>query len=136
SGGAITLANNNAQIWNGDFTFTGTGADNLNLGTGAVTLGASVQITASAATLLVGGAIGDGASSFSLTKAGAGALTLSGANTFDGGVNLNAGTLNINNATALGTGTFTIAGGTINNNSGGAITLANNNPQNWNGDFI
>ena len=34
----------------------------------------------------------------SLTKSGAGTLTLSSANTITGGVRLNAGTLNINNA--------------------------------------
>lgn len=74
---------------------------------------------------------------FGLTKAGAGELTLSGANTFTGGVTLNAGTLNINNTQALGTiaGTFTIAAGTtINNTSAGAITTLNY-VQAWNGDF-
>src|SRR5207245_2175689 len=72
----------------------------------------------------------------SLTKNGTGALTLSGANTFTGGTTLNAGTLNINNASALGTvaGTFTIAGGTIDNTSGAPITTVNY-PQSWSSDF-
>jgi len=43
--------------------------------------------------------------------------------------------LNINNSTALGTGTFDIVGGTINNTTGGAITLTNNNAETWDGDF-
>lgn len=133
SGGAITLSNNNVQSWNADFAFTGT--NNLNLGTGTVTLGANRIVTINGGSLTVGGTITDGASSFSLTKAGAGTLTLNGAGTFDGGTTLSAGTLNINNTTALGTGIFTIAGGTIDNTSGGAITLSNNNVQNWNGDF-
>ena len=49
-----------------------------------------------------------------LTKAGAGAgvLTLSGNNTFSGGVNLETGTLRIENASALGTGTLTQSSGT------------------------
>src|SRR5205085_831343 len=115
SGSAITLANNNSQTWGGDFAFDGTsGTNNLNLGTGAVTLTANRQITASGATstLIVGGAIGG--SGFSLTKAGVGTLTLSGANTYSGGTTLSAGTLSINNASALGTGIFTIfAVGTI-----------------------
>jgi fibronectin-binding autotransporter adhesin len=128
---AITESNNNAQAWNGDFTFAGTQA--LNLGTGNVTMSASRQVTVSASTLTVGGAISG--AGLALTKAGAGVLTLAGANTFTGGTTLNAGTLNVNNATALGTGTFTIAGGTVGNSTAGAITESNNNAQAWNGDF-
>jgi autotransporter-associated beta strand protein len=70
-----------------------------------------------------------------LTKNGTGTLTLSGSNSYSGGTTLNTGTLNINNATALGTATFTIAGGTIDNTSGAAITLSSNNTQSWNSDF-
>ncbi len=72
----------------------------------------------------------------SITKSGAGILTLGGTNTFSNGVTLNAGTLNINNAAALGatTGTFTINGGTINNTSGSSITM-NNYPMSWAGHF-
>jgi len=49
-----------------------------------------------------------------LTKAGvgAGALTLGGSNTFSGGVNLETGTLRLENASALGTGTLTQSVGT------------------------
>lgn len=133
SGSAISLTGVNPINWNGDFTFTGSAS--LNLGTGAVSMGASRLMTVSNSTLTFGGAISG--SGFSITKAGTGSLTLSGANTFTGGVNLNAGTLNINNASALGAGgTFSIAAGCfINNTSGAAITLSTNNPQNWNGDF-
>ena len=70
-----------------------------------------------------------------VTMQGGGAAILAGANTFNGGLNLTTGTLNINSATALGTGTFTNSGGSIDNSSVGAITLVNNNPQNWNGDI-
>src|SRR4029078_6497264 len=70
----------------------------------------------------------------SLTKLGSGAPTLTAANTYTAGTNLVGGTLNINNASALGTGTFTIAGGTtIDNTSGGALSLTN--AQTRNGDF-
>ena len=134
SAAAMVLAANNAQIWEGSFTFTGTRA--LDLGTGAVTLDADSTVTVGANVLSVGGVINDGASSFGLTKAGAGTLTLGGENTFDGGVTLSAGTLNINSATALGTGTFTIGDGTtINNTSGAAVALSTDNPQFWNGSF-
>ncbi|MGD0089335.1 MAG: autotransporter-associated beta strand repeat-containing protein, partial [Planctomycetota bacterium] len=61
-------------------------------------------------------------------------LTLSGNNSFSGGVTEQSGTLNINSATALGTGTFTIVGGTIDNTNGGVI-LTTNNPQKWNSNL-
>jgi autotransporter-associated beta strand protein len=153
SGGSITLSNNNAQAWDGDFTFTGNNA--LNLGTGAVTLGADRQVTISASELTVGGIIGDGGNAYSLTKAGAGTLTLSGNNTYTGlttiiagtlnltgdntvatgGVTVTSGTLNLGSATALGTGTLALNGGTIDNSSGGSLTLTTNNVQAWDGDF-
>lgn len=79
--------------------------------------------------------IDDGAGAFSLTKQGTGALTLAGANTFGGGVTLSSGILNINNASALGSGTFTIGGGTNANTSGAAISIAGNNAQVWGGNF-
>jgi autotransporter-associated beta strand protein len=110
--------------------------DNPN-GTGTlnVILGQSGNFDA-AGTISVSSAISDGGSNFALTKTGAGALTLSGANTFGGGVTLSTGTLNINNAAALGTGAFTISGGVIDNTSGADITTStNNNAQAWNGDF-
>jgi autotransporter-associated beta strand protein len=132
SGGALALTNNNPLAWNGSFTFTGT--NSLNLGTGAVTLNANPTVTVTANTLTVGGII-SGANT--LTKAGAGTLVLNGANNFTGGVTLTAGILDIGNATALGTGagTFTITAGTIDNLSGGPLSLTNNNPLAWNGSF-
>ncbi len=130
SGGLITL-NNNAQTWGSNFTFAGT--NDLNLGTGTVTMTGNRTVTVNAGNLTVGGVISGGART--LTKAGAGMLTLSGANTITGGVTLSAGTLNINNAAALGTGQFTINGGTIDNTSGGALTNSNNNVQTWGGNF-
>ncbi len=63
-----------------------------------------------------------------LTKSGSGALTLSGNNSFSGGVNLTAGQLNINSATAIGTGAFVFGvNTTIDNTSGAAVTLTTNN---------
>ena len=72
------------------------------------------------------GIISNNTATTSLTKNGTGALTLSAANTFTGGVTLNAGTLNINSATALGSatlGTFVINGGTIDNTTGALVTV-------------
>ena len=52
----------------------------------------------------------------SLVKDGPGAMSLSGANTFAGGVNVNAGTLLVNNTNGSGTGT-----GAVNVNSGATL---------------
>ena len=75
----------------------------------------------------------------SLTKSGAGTLTLAAANTFTGGVKLNAGQLNINNANALGGTTassLTINEGTvIDNTSGSAILMTIKYPVTVNGSF-
>ncbi len=96
SGGALTETNNNALTINGSFTFTG--SNSLNLGTGAISLN-TATITVAANTLTLGGAI---TSTHSLTKAGAGTLVLGGANTgFTGPVIINAGTLQLANAAAL-----------------------------------
>ncbi len=65
-------------------------------------------------------------------KAGAGQLILSGDNSFRGGVTMNAGTLSIVHANALGAGTFTINGGTL--KIADTVTV-NNNAQIWAGDF-
>ena len=91
SGSPLVNAANSVQTWNGNFTFTGT--NSLNLGTGAVTLGATTQITTTANTLTVNGVIGSGANNFGLTKTGAGSLSLGGANTYSGATVLNQGAL-------------------------------------------
>ena len=133
SGGGVLLATNNTQAWNSDFAFGGSNA--LNLGTGAVTLGGSRIVTVNGtAPLTVGGIIGG--SGYSLTKAGTGTLVLNGANSFTGGLTLNAGTLVVGVAAAPGTGTLTLGGGTLAmHNSANTLTLSNNNVQSWTGDF-
>ncbi|MFZ3376745.1 MAG: autotransporter-associated beta strand repeat-containing protein [Chthoniobacterales bacterium] len=112
--GAITLSTNNTQIWNGDFTFTGT--QSLNLGTGAVTLGGNRTVTVNTNNLTVGGVISGGG--FSVTKAGAGTLTLAGANTYSGGTTVSAGSLQLSGSGTLGStnGGLTVNGGTLNLN--------------------
>ena len=97
----------------------------------SILLGASQPWNVTAGqTLTVAGVVGDGGLGYGITNANAGTLTLSGANTFGGGVTLSTGTLNISNAAALGTGLFTINSGTV---TGGNVTIANTNA--WNGDF-
>ena len=98
SSGDVTVSPAIGQNWNGDFTYAGS-AHNLNLGNGAVTLGANRQVTVSANTLTVGGAIGG---SFGLTKNGNGTLTLAGVNTYSGKTIMNAGTVSIGAESGIG----------------------------------
>ena len=65
SGSALSLPTNNAQQWNGNFTFTGT--NSLNFGTGVATLGAVTTLTVSNNVLAVGGV---NASAYGLTVTG------------------------------------------------------------------
>lgn len=102
SGGPMALANNNTQVWAGNFTFTGT--SDLNLGTGNVTLMTTPTVTVTAGTLTVGGAIGDGGAGYGLTKDGPGTLTLGGANTYSGSTVLLNGNVNVVGSGTLGGG--------------------------------
>jgi len=122
-------------------TLGASGVD-LSNASASLTLSNSIQLGVSQAwpvaanqALIVPGNISDGGLNYGLTFAGPGTNILSGANTFGGGVNLNGAVLDINSSTALGTGTLVVNGGTFGNTSAGGVTLANNNPQNWNADF-
>lgn len=107
SGAGITLTNNNAQNWNADFTFTGT--NDLNFGTGAVSLSAARQVTVADGVLTLGGTVSGLGSG--LTKAGAGILTLSGANTYTGVTSVTAGKL-IDAGSIADTSALTVNGNT------------------------
>ncbi len=107
---SLVNANNNAQAWNGNFTFAGSNA--LNLGTGAVALGANVQINTSASgtatPLTVGGNI---SGNFGLSKVGAGVLVLSGSNTYTGTTTFSQGSLQLSSTSG-----YAIPGNFIGNN--------------------
>jgi autotransporter-associated beta strand protein len=92
SGAAVTIANNNPQTWNSNFSFVG--SNDLNMGTGAITLGGSRAVLSSAKTLTLGGVVSG--AGYSFTKQGAGAITLTGRNTYSGGTIITNGTLNLN----------------------------------------
>lgn len=121
----LVNAQNNAQNWNGSFAFAG--SQNLNLGTGAVSLNASPTVTVVTNTLTIGGPISGGGNG--LTKAGNGALTLSGGSTISGSVAVAGGALNLNGA---GTDTFsrnfyvgnTNAGNAVVNQTSGTVNLS------------
>ncbi|HTB63386.1 MAG TPA: autotransporter-associated beta strand repeat-containing protein, partial [Opitutales bacterium] len=93
SGAGVTLTTNNAQNWNLNFNFIGT--NDLNLGTGAVTMNATRTITVTNGNLTVGGVISDGGNAYGLTKIGAGTLILTGNETYSGTTNINNGTLEV-----------------------------------------
>ncbi len=107
-GSPRTLSTNNAQAWNGDFTFgsASVSGSDLNLGTGDVSLSATRTVTTSSSagtgrTLTVGGVIGDGGNGYGLIKAGNAQLRLNGANTFSGTTKVNGGVLVLGNSLAL-----------------------------------
>lgn len=114
---ASTRTLSNAVTLGGNVTIgqavTGTGVITLS---GTTTLTANRTVTTDGLGLTITGSVTDGASSFSLTKNGAGTLRIgtTGAN-FDGGLNIDAGTLFNSSAagtSALGTGLITFGNGT------------------------
>jgi autotransporter-associated beta strand protein len=109
-----TISGAGALTLSGAATFTdnGTGAGQLLIST-AISNGTNL-LTLSGTGLLgtISGVIGNG--SGAVTKTGTGTWTLSGANTYTGGTNINGGTLVISNASALGSsGTISFGGGTL-----------------------
>ena len=90
------------------------------LGGNVLTLDPATSVASS-----FGGVISDGAGPGSVVINGAGTVTLTGANTYTGGTTLSAGTLELGNAGAAGTGAITFGAGataTLELDSGIAIT--------------
>jgi fibronectin-binding autotransporter adhesin len=112
SGAAIVATN--SQLWNGDFTFTG--SNDLSLGAAAIS--ASRQVTVNAGTLTVGGISGTG---FGLTKTGAGTLAI-GSSTYTGATIINQGILKATSGTSFTT-TSSI---TLADTAGAAVDLNGN----------
>ena len=134
SGADLTLSTNNAISIVTGFNYRG--PNSLNLGTGNVSLTAAgfrfIVISGSGTDLTIGGVI-SGAGGLDIQPGGGSnsSLTLSGSNSFTGGVTISGGAstrLNLNHASAVGSGTMTMVGFSIlNNTSGSAMTLSNNN---------
>jgi autotransporter-associated beta strand protein len=69
-----------------------------------------------------GGTIEDGTGGVALVKAGTGTQTLEGSNTHSGGTTISAGTLQVANGGALGSGVTALAGGTLRTNLNGDLS--------------
>jgi len=113
----------------GDVTFTTFGGNatfdntlNIALNGGNHT----VDVGETGASVSVAGVIGDASVSdhAKITLTGSGSLTLTGANTFTGGVEVQSGELIVGNSSALGTGTVTLHGNTEFSPSA-SVTIAN-----------
>jgi autotransporter-associated beta strand protein len=129
-GGGITVS----SLASNTLEFVGTAGVNQN-GIGNAVVSSSGTLTATNTTF---GGTGFGNVRFSGILDGAGGITINkpqtlfytgmidiaGANTFGGGVTLQAGNLRIGNAAALGTGTLTVNGGTV--GASATSTIANN----------
>ena len=95
------------------------------MGVGAVSLGSGlVQLMVSSNAFEVDGQITDNGLVYGLGKIGNGTLILSNYNSFSGGMQLGAGTLDINIDGAVGSGPFTVTGGSFDNGSGAPLTLS------------
>ncbi|NCX98061.1 MAG: hypothetical protein EBX35_05695, partial [Planctomycetia bacterium] len=135
--GSGTAGQNVAVTLGGDQTWTNnsvspTGAATLVVNNGVSR--AAADTTSRTLTLSgtgftnIAGVIANGGTSgtLALSKTGAGTLALSAVNTFTGGVALQAGTLQVGTAAALGSGTLNWTGGTLSSNSATAgVTLTN-----------
>ncbi|QJE96254.1 beta strand repeat-containing protein [Luteolibacter luteus] len=76
-----------------------------------------------------------GIASGTVTKGGSGSVTFNTTNFYGGGTTLNAGTLNLNTSTALGSGPVVINGGTLDNTSGAPVAFTSTGTHTWNSDF-
>ncbi len=112
-----------AVVYGGDVTLgdaTDTGALTLS---GAQDLGGATRAVTVASDVAISGVVSNGG----LTKAGNGTLELSGANTYSSGTTIQAGVVRANDNSALGTGSVTVSGGSLDINGrtlANAITLS------------
>ncbi len=127
----ITFSAGNALALNASQQFNAQGG--ALVVTSSVNFSPNVVLTVTGAlnTTLSGLLVGNATNS--ITKNGAGILTLSAANVYGGTTTLAFGTLSAQNATALGTSTLALNGGTLDFGGANAVSLAN--PVTIGGDF-
>ena len=100
-------------------------ADGIDIATPITLNSNTTQLQVLTGSATQSGVIGETGGARPLEKIGAGALTLTGNNTYSGGTLLSEGTLGVGSNTALGTGTLTIEDGTTLSQTAGNKTLAN-----------
>jgi fibronectin-binding autotransporter adhesin len=117
-----------ATSWSGstyidgvDAQFNGAGAGTVNITANVAPGSVSVNDGGANYTFAAGGGVITGGGT--LTKDGAGTLTINTANTYSGGTTLTNGTLIVGNGSAVGTGTLTLGGGTLRTGSTGATLI-------------
>lgn len=110
----------------GTYRYSGTGTSYINAGGGAINV-----MTALTFDVVNADAVLNVAKKISVLGAvkidGAGTVVLSGENDYTGGTTLEAGTLKLGSATALGSGTLTLAGGSLGKADGVADDLSVSN---------
>jgi fibronectin-binding autotransporter adhesin len=132
--GATTTFANGDSVQMLDTIVSGSSPFTITISTAANVLPANVLVSNSSKAYIIAASSSGGiGGTTALTKTGNGSLTLNLASIYSGGTTLSNGTLVINNAGALGSGTFTVAGGTI--DTAGIGLVLNGTPQKWNGDF-
>jgi autotransporter-associated beta strand protein len=107
--GSVTLTGNNAGFTGRFFVGSGSVIGNTTSLQGDIVNDSAVTFDQAGAGTYAGAMSGSG----SLTKLGNGAVTLTGANSYSGRTNFNAGTLNVGSSGALGSGTLSFGGGTL-----------------------
>jgi len=129
SAGATTNAGDTRTInWNGGTIENYPGA-NLTIGSGlTITMSAGSTNTfdiTPGQSGTVASSLGQTGGNASLVVTGGGTLTLSAASTYAGGTSVSGGVLQVGNATALGSGTLNLGGGTLSSASTTGYSLAN-----------
>ena len=141
----LTIGNIINQLGNRDFVVSSSGQVTVSDGIclSADQTGRNLFLNLSGAGgMVVNGKIYDTFHSSGLTtsgsgqfrKAGSGTLTLNGASSYADTTSVEAGTLVLGNASAIGTGPLTLAGGNLDSSVANLVN-ANNNVQNWNNNF-